>query len=154
MSTIEHGKLLKIVWHPSAKSVHDAMWAQAMAAEGVPVSEVEDVMFHADTEFGESIVMTQEQILAAIEDQGMWGFVDTEARVIHAWAGPTADPADILHMLAHEVGHATGEPAADAQEEEARADVFGAVAAEAFRLMAMRPGFDLNGRAIGGKLPH
>lgn len=148
MSNNTNASPLKIVWHESAKAVYEAMWAQAMAGEGIPADEAEEVTFHADTVGGGAITLTKDQLIAAIEEQGMWGFVDTESRTIHAWAHPSADPADILHMLAHEIGHATGEPAADDLEEEKRADTFGVVASDAFRLLAMRPGFCVSGRQI------
>lgn len=148
MSNSTNASPLKITWYDSAKAVHDAMWAQALASEGVLPDEVDDVTFNAETVSGEVVTMTEAELLQALEDQGMWGFFDQVTRTIHAWASPTADPADVLHMIAHEIGHATGEQADDDLEEEQRADAFGVVAAEAFRMLATRPGFCVSGRCL------
>jgi hypothetical protein len=130
---------LSIQWHPTPEAVLRLMWAESFAAEGLSAEDMADAAFVCDTEGGESIEASEAQVLEGMRAQGCWGFSDTAARVIHAWAAPSADPVLVLHMLAHEVGHLTGEPAADDMAEELRAEVFGGVAAQAFRLLLQRP---------------
>lgn len=131
---------LGITWYPTPDAVFYSMWEQAFTAEGMPTSEIADTsVIGVNSATGEDEALSVDEAIQGMKDQGMWGYIDTEARMIHAWADPGAEPGAILHMLAHEVGHITGEPAADEVEEERRADAFGAVAAEAFRLMSTRP---------------
>lgn len=128
---------LGITWYPTPDAVFYSMWEQAFNAEGIPTSEIADTsVIGVNSATGEDEALSVDEAIQGMKDQGMWGYIDTEARMIHAWADPGTAPGAILHMLAHEVGHITGEPAADEVEEERRADAFGAVAAEAFRLMA------------------
>lgn len=139
MST-DNSTPLGIIWHPTAEAVFYAMWESAFIAEGIPPSEIADTtVIGVNSETGDEEAMTVDEVVKSMEQQGMWGFVDTESRMIHAWADPGAAPGDVLHMLAHEVGHVTGEPKEDALDEEDRAEEFGQVAAEAFRLLCTRP---------------
>lgn len=131
---------LGIVWHTTPENVFYAMWEAACLAEGITAAEFPaTTVIGVSSPGGENEAMTVEQVVDSIRDMGMWGFVDTETRTIHAWADPATAPGDVLHMLAHEAGHVTGEPLDDEEAEELRADAFGAVAAEAYRLLSTRP---------------
>ena len=131
---------LGIVWHTTPENVFYAMWEAACLAEGITAAEFPaTTVIGVSSQTGDEEAMTVEQVVTNIRDMGMWGFVDTETRTIHAWADPAASPGDVLHMLAHEVGHVTGEPDEDEEAEEIRADTFAAVAAEAYRLLSSRP---------------
>ncbi|MCR4146617.1 hypothetical protein, partial [Alcaligenes faecalis] len=68
-------------------------------------------------------------------DQKCWGCADTDTNQIHVWAAPDVDRALLIHMLAHEIGHLTGEPHPDDIQEELRAETFGKVAALAYHML-------------------
>ena len=79
------------------------------------------------------------EMLDGIKAQLVWGFSATKENTIHAWAAPHADLLMVMDMLGHEIGHLTGNPAADHLAEEFRADQFGSVAAQAYRMLMLQP---------------
>lgn len=143
-------KTLNIVWHETPEALQRVYWAEVLREAGVDPSEVADMTVFGQTAAGEEVPMTMDELVEATRAQGMWGFVDTNTRIIHAWADPSTPSEKVIHLLAHEIGHITGTPAGDDIEEEARADAFGLVAVEAFRMLAGRPGVSLDGRVVGG----
>lgn len=68
---------------------------------------------------------------AGIETQGVWGWIDKD-KVIHYWLGKDLPIEELIHFLAHEIGHETGEPNEDHLQEEMRAEDFGYVATQAY----------------------
>lgn len=131
---------MEVVWYKTAEEVFEAYFGfQGEAKDFEPLSDAEISTINAEIialcESGEHHEISAHETIQAMKDQGVWGFAETDARVIHAWADPQADPADVLHMLAHEIGHLTGTPDEDDLREELRADSFGKVAAQAYRLL-------------------
>lgn len=130
---------MSITWYDTPEDVHRAMWAESAAAEGMTYEQMiaESTIIGEDFEGNEHDV-THEQEMAGIRTQGCWAFVDTRVNMIHAWADPEADRELVLHMLAHEIGHATGAEHPDPMQEEMRAEQFGRVAKLASKLMPAR----------------
>lgn len=130
---------MSIIWHPTPEAVMSAMWSPVAEAEGLSAEDLADGELGGVDEDGNEVdPITIAQACENIRKCGCWGFVDTNTDTIHAWAADDADPSVVLHMLAHEVGHLTGEPYDDHLAEELRAETFGQVAAEAMRLYAGR----------------
>ena len=127
---------LMIRWHESPESVHRAMWESVAIREGMTYDELlaEGVTCGFD-ESGNEVEMEAGADIEGMRMQGCWAFVDTLNSCIHAWAAPDTDRGLVLHMLAHEIGHATGTPHPDGFQEEMRAEQFGRVAAAAYRML-------------------
>ncbi|EWC39609.1 hypothetical protein [Stutzerimonas stutzeri] len=125
-----------IRWYESPESVHRAMWEPMAIGEGMTYDELlaEGVTCGFD-ESGNEVEMEAGADIEGMRMQGCWAFVDTLNSCIHAWAAPDADRGKILHMLAHEIGHATGTPHPDGFQEEMRAEQFGRVAAAAYSML-------------------
>ncbi len=123
-------RVFDITWYKTPEEVDAAYWQPTYDDK----EELYDSEFQCVDDQGNEIELTYEQCIEGIKAQGCWGWVDTEKKVIHAWADESTDPAVVIHMLAHEVGHITGTPCEDHVEEELRAEQFGEVAAEAYRL--------------------
>lgn len=129
---------LSIVWHDSPEGVDRAMWEEAAQDAGLSYEDLRDSVSVGQDENGAPVELTHAQTIDAIRNQGCWGFVDTNTGTIHAWAADDADPMLVVHMLAHEIGHMTGEQHPDELQEEMRAEQFGRVAAMAFRMWRQR----------------
>lgn len=128
-----------IQWHQSPEDVHRAMWEPAAVEQGISYDEViKDGHVEAQVVDGEHVTLTYDEVIEAMRQQKYWGFVDTKTNAIHAWAADDAPPDQIIHLLAHEIGHITGERLVDDLEEEERADTYGHVAATAYLLFAQR----------------
>jgi hypothetical protein len=123
---------ITITWHTTPESVHTAYWRPVLEAEGFSPDDIASSTIHAETVDGETVELEEGAVLDAMRAQKCWGFFDGEHRVIHAWAAADADPATVIRMLAHEIGHGTGEQSEGDIEEEARAEAFGVVAEQAF----------------------
>lgn len=104
------------------------------SAAGLPPDEVEVVGMLSGSY--EEVEFTLDEFVVALEGNPMWGFVDTLASppVIHAWASPGASLEELVALMAHEIGHVTGEALEDDEAEERRADEFAAVAVQALGL--------------------
>lgn len=141
---------LSIVWHDTPESTHRAMWGPAAIDEGMTYEQLmAESTACGETADGETVELSHEDEINAIRGQGCWAFVDTTAGVIHAWAAPDAPMDRVMHMLAHEIGHATGDPHPDGIQEEMRAEQFGRVAREAYRLLCDR--LKLRATCAGGR---
>lgn len=126
---------MTVTWYARPEDVHRAMWEQSAIDAGMTYEELlAESTGVGETEGGEEVEFTHEQELAGMYAQGCWAFVD-KTNTIHAWAAEDADTALVLHMLAHEVGHATGAGHPDELQEEMRAEQFGRVASLAYVLM-------------------
>ena len=113
---------VSVTWHESPESVHRAMWEEVAVAEGMTYEQlIAESEGEGETETGETVAFTHEQELAGMRGQGCWAFVDTRNNTIHAWADEATPRELVLHMLAHEIGHITGEPHPDHMQEEMRA---------------------------------
>ena len=68
-------------------------------------------------------------MIAAIRDQGLWGFTETHAKppVIHFWHDGKQTVEFMTRFFGHEMGHNLGTPL-EHEEEEYRADDYGYVA--------------------------
>ena len=130
---------VSVTWHESPESVHRAMWEEVAVAEGMTYEQlIAESEGEGETETGETVAFTHEQELAGMRGQGCWAFVDTRNNTIHAWADEATPRELVLHMLAHEIGHITGEPHPDHMQEEMRAEQFGRVAKMAYGLLPAR----------------
>jgi len=130
-----------IQWHESPESVHRAMWEPVAIGEGMTYDELmADSVMCGEDEHGQEYELEGGADIKGMRMQGCWAFVDTSTNTIHAWADPATEDALVLHMLAHEIGHITGTPAADDMQEEMRAEQFGRAARRAFELLDGRPG--------------
>lgn len=130
---------MTIVWHDTPEAVHRAMWEPVAIDAGMTYEQLLAESEPSGTdEHGNEVTFTHEQEIAGMHEQGCWAFVETHRKVIHAWADPAAPRGRVLHMLAHEIGHATGEPNPDSLQEEMRAEQFGRVAALAFEMLEAR----------------
>lgn len=130
---------VSVTWHESPESVHRAMWEEVAVAEGMTYEQlIAESEGEGETETGETVAFTHEQELAGMRGQGCWAFVDTRNNTIHAWADEATPRELVLHMLAHEIGHITGEPHPDDMQEEMRAEQFGRVAKMAYGLLPAR----------------
>lgn len=125
-----------VTWHDSPESVHRAMWEESAVAEGMTYDQmIDESVSCGEDEHGNEIEFTHEQEIAGMRQQGCWAFVDARSNMIHAWADESAPREFVLHMLAHEIGHVTGDAHADDFQEEMRAEQFGRVARAAYRLL-------------------
>ena len=130
---------VSVTWHESPESVHRAMWEEVAVAEGMTYEQlIAESEGEGETETGETVAFTHEQELAGMRGQGCWAFVDRRTNTIHAWADEATPRELVLHMLAHEIGHITGEPHPDDMQEEMRAEQFGRVAKMAYGLLPVR----------------
>ncbi|WP_160286827.1 hypothetical protein [Pseudomonas knackmussii] len=129
-----------IRWYDSPEEVHRIMWEPAALAEGMTYEQMmaESEVCGQD-EHGNEVVLDSGSEFAGMRAQGCWAFVDPLNNCIHAWAAPDADRGMVLHMLAHEIGHVTGEPNSDPFQEEMRAEQFGRVAGLAYSLLKSAP---------------
>ena len=115
------------------------MWEEVAVAEGMTYEQlIAESEGEGETETGETVSFTHKQELAGMRGQGCWAFVDTRNNTIHAWADEATPRELVLHMLAHEIGHITGEPHPDDMQEEMRAEQFGRVAKMAYGLLPAR----------------
>ena len=96
---------------------------------------IDDSVSCGEDENGNEIEFTHEQEIAGMRQQGCWAFVDARSNIIHAWADESASREFVLHMLAHEIGHITGDAHTDDFQEEMRAEQFGRVAKAAYGLL-------------------
>lgn len=129
---------MAVVWYARPEDVHRAMWEPSAIDAGMTYEEMlAESVGCGQTEGGEEVEFTHEQELAGMYAQGCWAFVDN-TNTIHAWAAQDADTALVVHMLAHEIGHATGTEHPDELQEEMRAEQFGRVAALAYELVQQR----------------
>lgn len=125
-----------VTWHDSPESVHRAMWEESAVAEGMTYDQmIDESVSCGEDEHGNEIEFTHEQEIAGMRQQGCWAFVDARSNMIHAWADESAPREFVLHMLAHEIGHVTGDAHTDDFQEEMRAEQFGRVARAAYRLL-------------------
>lgn len=130
-----------VQWYDSAAAVNRAMWAPALVAEGLTAADLDDSGFQGLDDNGQAIDVSLEDALAGMEAMGCWGFCDSATNTVHAWASADADPATVMHMLAHEIGHLTGQGHPDGYHEEMRAEQFGRAAMAAYRLLRTHPAF-------------
>ena len=75
---------------------------------------------------------TYEQHKEGIEFAGLWGWI-SEDKVIHYWVGKVIPMEELIHFLAHEIGHRTGIPIKDNYKEEMRAEGYGHAATLAYK---------------------
>lgn len=130
---------VSVTWHESPESVHRAMWEEVAVANGMTYEQlIAESEGEGETETGETVVFTHEQELTGMHEQGCWAFVDTRTNTIHAWADEATPRELVLHLLAHEIGHITGESHPDDMQEEMRAEQFGRVAKMAYGLLPAR----------------
>ncbi|QNJ57401.1 hypothetical protein Dolphis_95 [Pseudomonas phage Dolphis] len=126
---------MTVAWYARPEDVHRAMWEQSAIDAGMTYEEMlAESTGVGQTEEGQEVEFTHEQEIAGMYAQGCWAFVD-KTNTIHAWAAEDADTALVVHMLAHEIGHATGAGHPDELQEEMRAEQFGRVASLAYVLM-------------------
>lgn len=130
---------LSIVWHADPEAIVRSHWAEVAEAEGISIEELLCCDMSGQTGDGEEVDFSHADMIAGIREQGCWAYVDHNTNTVHAWARPDCNPAFLLHMLAHECGHATGKHHPDELQEEFRAEQFGAVAAMAYRFMSEMP---------------
>lgn len=131
-------KQVGITWYPSPEAVHRAYWQPMAESEGMTYEVlIAEGMTCAFDQFGNMVEMTHDEEMAALRSMGAWGFADTKLRHIHAWAAPETPREQVMRLLAHEIGHLTGEPCKDELQEEFRAETFGAVAAMAFSMLPL-----------------
>lgn len=125
-----------VTWHDSPESVHRAMWEESAVAAGMTYEQmVDESVSCGEDEHGNEIEFTHEQEIAGMRQQGCWAFVDARSNIIRARADESASREFVLHMLAHEIGHITGDAHTDYFQEEMRAEQFGRVAKAAYRLL-------------------
>lgn len=78
------------------------------------------------------VKFTYEQQKEGIEFAGLWGWI-SEDKVIHYWVGKVIPMEELIHFLAHEIGHRTGIPIKDNYKEEMRAEGYGHAATLAYK---------------------
>ena len=126
---------MKLIKHKTAEEVIAAYWhfdENEMTIEDFVQSDGE-----AETVDGETVSFSGADELAAIKDNGFWGYCDPKTKIVNVWIGENADPETIIYFLAHEIGHATekkikGDSVKAQAAEERRADEYGEVAQQAF----------------------
>jgi len=126
---------MKLIKHNSAEQIIAAYWhfdENDMTIEDFLLSDGE-----AETEDGEAVSFSGADELAAMKENGFWGYCDPKTKTVNVWIGEKADAEAIIYFLAHEVGHATGKQIkGDSVKvqaaEERRADEYGRVAQQAF----------------------
>lgn len=133
---------LSIQWHDTPEEAHRIFWEKAAIENGLIYEELIEGAMVGETEHREKVDLTYGQEIQAIRDQKCWGCADTETNQIHAWAAPDVDRTLLIHMLAHEIGHLTGEPLPDDIQEELRAETFGKVAAMAYQMLQAQQDVD------------
>lgn len=133
-----HPPALSIVWYPSPEAAHRSMWEPVAIAEGMSYDELCQCQGGGITADGEEVEVSYEDEITGMKLAGAWGWVELDRHIIHAWADHQADPARVLHMLAHEIGHVTGQPHPDPLQEEMRAEQFGNAARLAYGLLQQR----------------
>ena len=126
---------LTIQWHDTPEAVHRIFWEKAALENGMTYEELIEGTMVGETAHREKVELTYEQEIQAIRDQKCWGCADTDTNQVHVWAAPDVDRTLLIHMLAHEIGHLTGEPHTDDIQEELRAETFGKVAAMAYQML-------------------
>jgi hypothetical protein len=133
-----HPPALSIVWYPSPEAAHRSMWEPVAIAEGMSYDELCQCQGGGITADGEEVEVSYEDEITGMKLAGAWGWVELDRHIIHAWADHQADPARVIHMLAHEIGHVTGQPHPDPLQEEMRAEQFGNAARLAYSLLQQR----------------
>jgi hypothetical protein len=123
--------------HETAEAVYRQFWAWAGPEDG-PIDETDEFGFLDEN--GGEVLVSFADVVEGIEAQGLWAFADTNTKTVHYWARPDIDPVLAVMVLAHEIGHCTGEPDPDPEREEIRAQEYGRVAALALR-WASQAGF-------------
>lgn len=126
---------LTIQWHDTPEAVHRIFWEKTAIENGLTYEELIEGAMVGETEERQKVDLTYEQEIQAIRDQKCWGCADTDTNQINVWAAPDVDRALLIHMLAHEIGHLTGDPHPDDIQEELRAETFGKVAALAYHML-------------------
>ena len=130
---------ITVKWYDRAEDIFLAYWSRLDPA--VTLDELLDAnaIVTGTGADGVDVDLPASDMLDGIKAQLVWGFSATKENTIHAWAAPHADPLMVMDMLGHEIGHLTGNPAADHLAEEFRADQFGSVAAQAYRMLMLQP---------------
>lgn len=131
-------KEISIVWHVTAESLEQAFWKPMLDDENLTFDEFSKLPQGGETERGEVVDLSYDDVIAAMKDRGCHGFVNENTRTIHAWVGTTTSKATVISMLAHEIGHLVGTPCQDPTEEEQRAEQFGMVAKMAHEFLEKR----------------
>lgn len=127
---------LEIRWYSSPEEVHRLMWEPSAIDAGMTYEQMmSECEVCGEDEHGNEVTIPPGAEFEGMRKQGCWAFIDTLNSCIHAWADESTDPEMVLHMLAHEIGHATGTPESDPLQEEMRAEQFGRVAKLAYQLL-------------------
>jgi len=130
---------ITIIQHDTAESCAMAMWLPIVGSE----ADVRAGTFGGDCFDGPiEIEMSWDDFVAAVEDQGVWGFAHPDTRTINIWVGPAAASAEVLACIAHELGHLAGKADDDGMQEELRAISYEEVAVEALRLRGLLLGLE------------
>jgi hypothetical protein len=85
---------------------------------------------------GHEYDVEEDDVAEVLESMGAWAWIlhDGASRTIHWWAEEKTPLGELIKLFGHELGHAAGEELDDYEAEESRADEYGEVAAEAYRL--------------------
>lgn len=130
---------LNISWHDSPEAVHRIMWEEIAISNGLTYDQLQEEATGVALDMdGNEVEVSLADEFDGMRKQGCWAFVDTKNNQIHAWAANDTAPEMVLHMLAHEIGHATGEAHSDPLQEEMRAEQFGRVARLAYEMLGRR----------------
>lgn len=78
------------------------------------------------------VPLSYESQIEGIKNMGYWGWVD-EQNVIHYWVGKKVPIEELIHFMAHEIGHRIGIPIQDDFQEEMRAEGYGEAATLAYK---------------------
>jgi hypothetical protein len=121
----------------------EEVFAHMWSGDDVNPDDLRDASFPMLRKDGSEVEMTHAEVIESLTRMGCWAHADVLNNAIHVWIGD-APVALVVEMIGHELGHLSDlgrDPrtltAGDAEidlAEERRADMFGDIAAMAYRL--------------------
>lgn len=96
----------RLMVHHSAEEILETFWGTLAKEAGIDEGEFGEWRRGGIDQDGNEVEFTAEDELAGLRAQRMWAYLDQNTYTVHVWAEHGVDFQDLLHLLAHELGHA------------------------------------------------